>query len=53
MNGFERPLNAGCKIKITFMSVPMPILDLYLCILRNFFGGNAEENEKYVIIKVI
>ena len=44
MNNFERPLNNGCKLKITLMSVPMPILGLDLCILSNFLEENAEQN---------
>ena len=46
MHKFERPLSTDCKIKITFMSVPMPIIGLFLCILSNLLAENVEQNLK-------
>ena len=50
MNDFERPLNNGCILKITIMSVPMSIPGLYLRILRNLFGKIQKKmkNKSYI-----
>ena len=41
------------KLKISFMSIRMPILGTYIYIASNLLGKMQEKNEKYIFIKVI